>query len=115
MSENRDYGPDHIANLPQDLLASIGLMAVSSARVEYLVEEAVAGCLGLSVEYGLAVTTHMNMKLRLDVLKSAAEMRIDDLEALDELEELANRIDKGWAKRNDIIHNTVSCDPVTEF
>jgi hypothetical protein len=93
-------------NLPQDLLASIGLMAASAATTESIIEFAIAGCLGLSAEYGLALTPHMNIPLRLDVLKSAAEIRIDDLDALDELDELLGRIKEAFGKRNDVVHHS---------
>jgi hypothetical protein len=91
-------------NLPQDLLASIGLMAACAAKTENVVELALTGCLGVSIEYGLALTPHMNLLLRLDVLKSAAEIRIDDLDALDELDGLLDRIEKAFRKRNDVVH-----------
>jgi hypothetical protein len=75
-----DFDP---RNLPQDLLAAIGRMTTSAAHTESCVDEAIAGCLGIDYEYGQAVTTHMTMPLRFDVLRSAAELRIDDLDALD--------------------------------
>jgi hypothetical protein len=105
-----DFDP---RNLPQDLLAAIGLMTTSAAQTEWFVESAIAGCLGLSVEYGAAVTTHMNMPLRLNVLKSAAEIRIVDLEVMKELEELLGRIDAAFRKRNDVVHHTWLRDPDT--
>jgi hypothetical protein len=91
--------------LPPDLLASIGLMATSAAMTENIVEIAVAGFLRVSTDYGLTLTPHMNMPLRLDVLKSAAEIRIDDLDVLDEFGELLGRIKEAFGKRNDVIHD----------
>jgi hypothetical protein len=54
--EDYDFDP---RNLPQDLLAAIGLMTTSAAHTESCVDEAIAGCLGIDYEYGQAVTTHM--------------------------------------------------------
>jgi hypothetical protein len=59
--EHYDFDP---RNLPQDLLAAIGLMTTSAAHTESCVDEAIAGCLGVDYEYGQAVTTHMTMPLR---------------------------------------------------
>jgi hypothetical protein len=36
--------PPHRRNLPQDLLAAIGLMTTSAAHTECCVDEAIAGC-----------------------------------------------------------------------
>ena len=92
-------------NLPSDLLHAIGLLIASSGQTEDIFESAVAGCLGLDVEYGLAVTTHISMPLRVSVLKSAAEIRIDDLDALDELDEIIEVIEDAFSKRNAVAHN----------
>jgi hypothetical protein len=100
--EHYDFDP---RNLPQDLLAAIGLMTTSAAHTESCVDEAIAGCLGVDYEYGQAVTTHMTMPLRFDVLRSAAEIRIDDLDALDELDDLLDRLKEAFGKRNAIVHH----------
>src|SRR5262245_39382817 len=71
-----DFDPQ---NLSHDLLAAIGLMTACAAQTEFCVEVGIAGCLGVDAEYGQAVTAHMAMPLRFSVLKSAAEIRIDDL------------------------------------
>jgi hypothetical protein len=68
-----DFDP---RNLPRDLLAAIGLMTSSAAQNEHCVEAAIAGCLGVDVEYGSAVTTHMTAPLRNSVLRSVAEIRM---------------------------------------
>jgi hypothetical protein len=105
-----DFDP---RNLPQDLLAAIGLMTTSAAHTESCVDEAIAGCLGIDHEYGQAVTTHMTMPLRFDVLRSAAEIRIDDLDALDALDDLLDRLTKAFAKRNAVVHHMWCRDPET--
>ena len=108
--EYYDFDP---RNLPQDLLAAIGLMTTSAAHTESVVDEAIAGCLGIDYEFGQAVTTHMTMPLRFDVLRSAAELRIDDLDALDALDVLLGRLKEAFAKRNAVVHHMWCCDPET--
>jgi hypothetical protein len=108
--EDYDFDP---RNLPQDLLAAIGLMTTSAAHTETWIDEAIAGCLGLDVEYGRAVTTHLTMPLRFSILRSAAEIRIDDLDALDELDALLDRIEKAFEKRNAVVHHMWCRDPET--
>jgi hypothetical protein len=108
--EHCDFDP---RNLPQDLLAAIGLMTTSAAHTESCVDEAIAGCLGVDYEYGQAVTTHMTMPLRFDVLRSAAELHIEDLDALDELDVLLGRLKEAFDKRNAVVHHMWCRDPET--
>jgi hypothetical protein len=105
-----DFDP---RNLPSDLLSAIGLMTASAAQTESCVEEAIAGCLGVDREYGQAVTTHMTAPLRDSVLRSVAEIKIDDLDALDKLDELLDAITAGYAKRNAVVHHAWCRDPDT--
>jgi hypothetical protein len=88
-------------------------MTTSAAYTESCVDEAIAGCLGVDYEYGQAVTTHMTMPLRFSVLKSAAEIRIDDVDALDRLDDLVDRIERAFEKRNAIVHHVWCRDPKT--
>jgi hypothetical protein len=110
LEEYDDFDP---RNLPQDLLAAIGLMTTSAAHTESCLDEAIAGCLGIDYEYGQAVTTHMTMPLRFNVLKSAAEIRINDLDALDELDDLLDRLDEAFKKRNAVAHHVWCRNPKT--
>jgi hypothetical protein len=106
-----DFNPN---TLPRDLLEAIGLMTATAAATEYTVEEAIAGCLGVDFEYGKAVTTHMAMPLRFSALRAAAEIRIDDLDALDELDELLIQIEDAFTRRNAIVHHSWCRDPMTD-
>jgi hypothetical protein len=105
-----DFDP---RNLPQDLRAAIGLMTTSAAQTESVVEMAIACCLDIGFEYGKAVTTHMAMPLRFSSLRAAAELRIDDLNALDELDDILDVVEKAFDKRNAVVHHTWCRDPHT--
>jgi hypothetical protein len=107
---NKEYDFDP-RNLPEKLRAAIGLMTTAAAQTEGAVEWAIAGCLGIDTEYGAAVTTHMAMPLRFSALRSAAEIRIDDLDALDELDNLIEELEEAFNKRNAIVHHTWCRDP----
>jgi hypothetical protein len=105
-----DFNP---YNLPPDLLTAIGLALANAAQTEAIVSQAIAGCLGIDAEYGGALTTHMQMPLRFSILRSVAEIRIDNLDDLDELDLLIEQIDVAFQKRNVIAHNTWCRDPET--
>lgn len=105
-----DFDPH---NLPSELLSAIGLALTSSAQTEKMIQEAIAGCLGLDSEYGAAVTTHMAAPLRFSALKSVAEIRIDDLDALDALDDLIAKAEDAAARRNAIAHHSWRRNPKT--
>lgn len=107
---NIDFDP---RNLPKEYLEAIGLVAACSAQTENTIELAIAGCLGLDHEFGLATTTHMSAPLRDDVLRSVAEIRLNDLDALDELDRLLDRINKTVGRRNSTVHNMWGVDEKT--
>lgn len=105
-----DFDP---RNLPQDTLAAIGLVVTTSAMLEYTIEQGIAGCLGVDFEYGAAVTTHMAVPLRDSVLRSVAEIKINDLDDLDELDDLLEEAKNAFDKRNAIVHREWCIHPIT--
>jgi len=103
-----DYDPH---NLPRSLLEAIGLAIACGAQTEMAISMAIGGCLGLDVGYTAAATTHMTLPLKFSVLRSAAEIRIDDLDDLDTLDELLDAADKALGKRHEIAHARWCRDP----
>lgn len=55
----------------------------------------------------------MNAPLRDNVLRAAAELKIDDLDDLDELDQLLDEIGMGFAKRNNYLHNGLCRHPTS--
>lgn len=103
-----DFNP---FNLPERLHKAIGLVITSCVQTEEILKDAIGGCAGLDFEYAGAMTTHMNMPLRFDVLRSVAEIRMEDLDDLDQLDTLLDSIKAAFEKRNKIIHNRWARDP----
>jgi hypothetical protein len=105
-----DFDP---RNLPPDYLAAIGLVTAAYAQTENTVEAFIGACLGIDAEYQIAVTTHMPGPLRDHVARAVAEIHIDNLDHLDALDFILDRIVKAAAKRNAIAHHTWAQHPVT--
>jgi hypothetical protein len=103
-----DFGPD---SLPPGILQAIGLVVAASAQTEHTVEMAIGSFLNIDVEYASALTTHMAAPLRDQVARAIAEIRIDDLDALDQLDVVLDGINTAFAKRNAIVHNTWCIGP----
>ncbi len=92
-------------NLPEEYLTAIGIVSTATAQTEDILQNAIAGLLKVDIEVGWAVTTHMANPLRDSCLRSLAEIQIDDLDTLDELDLLLDDIKAAFAKRNNIVHN----------
>lgn len=105
-----DFNP---YSLPPGVVQAIGLVSAISAQTENVLEQIGAGCLGIDFEYGMAVTSHMSMPQRFSLIRSAAEIRIDDLDALDELDDLLDRAEKAFEARNGIVHHEWCVEPAT--
>lgn len=99
---NLDFDP---RNLPANYLEAIGLAVACSAQTEDHMQMAISGCLGIDAELGWGVTSHMTAPLRENVLKSVAEIKLDDLDDLDRLDELVDRVKIAADKRNAIVHH----------
>ena len=105
-----DYDP---RNLPQDTLQAIGLIAACSAQNEFIIKQAIGGCLGVDIEYSDAVTTHMSSPHRDDVLRAVAEIKIDNLDDLDTLDSLLDSVNEGFRRRNGYVHHSWCRDEQT--
>ena len=110
MERDLDFDP---RNLPPDVLQAVGLITTCCAQTEHVVEDGIAGCLKIDFEYGAAITTHMNNPLRDNVLRAVAEIKINDLDALDKLDELLDEITKALKLRNTYVHNSLCVDKET--
>jgi len=110
MSEYRefDFNP---YSLPQQYTSAIGLVVACAAQTEITIEMAIAGCLDIDAEFGMAVTTHMTMPQRFQVLAATAELKLDDLDQLDLLDEIISETEPAFAERNKFIHNQLAVLP----
>lgn len=99
-------------NLPPEVLHAIGLAMVCGAQTENTLDAAVGGVLGLESDYTIAATAHMSMPLKISIIKSAAELRLE-VDALDELDSILDTIDTAAAKRNTYAHDTWYVHPET--
>jgi hypothetical protein len=99
--------------LPAEILQALGFLVACSAQTEGIIQTAICGCLGVTALYGPAITAHMTAPLRDNVLRSVAQIRIDDLDTLDELDDILDGIKTAIAKRNLYVHGTIGRDEAT--
>lgn len=105
-----DFNP---YSLPANILRAIGLVTTAAGQTEDAIDQLIAGCLGIDFEYGMSVTLHMTMPQRFSVVRAAAEIRLDDLNALDELDDLVDRAEKAYERRNSVVHHQWCIEPKT--
>ena len=110
MDKVYDFDPYKI---PREILEAIGLVTACYAQTETMIQEAIAGCAGVDMEVGRALTTHMTAPLRIDVLRALAEITIDDLDALDQLDALIDQFNAAAKKRNGYAHHVWAVHPQT--
>jgi hypothetical protein len=99
-----DFDP---TNLPADILQALGFLLACSAQTEYAVEMAMAAILGIEAHYSAAITAHMSAPLLDNSLRAVAQIRIDDLDALDRLDELLDAVNEALTKRNSYVHGNI--------
>ncbi|MCR9214900.1 MAG: hypothetical protein NXI13_14375 [Proteobacteria bacterium] len=97
--------------LPNEYLTAIGRVAACAAQTDDIISIAISSCLKVDLEYGGAITTHMNGPLKDSVLRAVAEISIDDLDALDELDNILDQISEAQSKRNRIVHQLWGIHP----
>ena len=99
-----DFDPH---KLPAEILKALGLIAACSAQTEDVVQMGIAAVLGVDLEKGTAITAHMSASLRDDLFRSAAEIVLDDLDHLDELDALLDEVAESSRRRNDYLHHSI--------
>jgi hypothetical protein len=105
-----DFDP---RNLPPEILQAIGLAIACGAQTEACLDMAVGGALGIESHLTLALTAHMSLPLKISVLKSAAEFRLE-VDELDELDRLLEDINQAAGRRNGYAHDGWYTHPVTK-
>jgi hypothetical protein len=105
-----DFDPH---NLPAEFRAAIGHAIACAAQTEGILGMAIAACARIDFETGLALTTHMTVPQKVSALRTLAEIHIDDLDALDTLDEIIGNLETASTKRNDIVHHEWCRDPDT--
>lgn len=105
-----DFDP---RNLPQELLAALGMLAASSAHTESIVQQAISGFLGLPWNKGLVVTAHLTMPQRFHMLEAAAkEINLDETN-VNELKLHISRLKLAFDQRNQALHRSWCRDQAT--
>jgi hypothetical protein len=96
----------YIYDLPatSEQLQAIGMVASEWSYLESIVETAIWELAYVGEDVGRAITTHVGMRARLDMLRTLFRLRSDDEEAATKLDKLCERIDRAARKRNELVH-----------
>lgn len=104
-----DYDPN---NLPDDYLRAIGRAIASASQTEHILNTAVGGILGIQSHLTIVAATHMSIPLKMSILKSAAEFRLE-VDDLDELDQILEKVQVAMGSRNKYAHDSWCQHPTT--
>ena len=111
LPDKPDFTP---ANIPPEYLQAIGHLVVAFSFLEMNLQTAIHGLARMvDSEYGAALTTHMTGPTRLSALESVAELTLNDLPKIIEVEDLIRAVRKSSAQRADYVHAFWSRDRET--
>lgn len=105
-----DFDP---RNLPQELLTAIGLAIAASAQTEGVLDQGIAGCAGLDMLFGAAITTEMSVNQKLNALSSTVEVRIFNPNLLADFDDSIIEIRELFGVRNQLAHDSWCRDTET--
>lgn len=105
-----DFDP---RNLPPEYLQAIGLVVAASAQTESVVCNLIGSLLGIDNADSAAVTTHMSVPLRDNVVRSLIELKTEHSDIVDEIDDLMDAVTEAFATRNTIAHNSFAIHPET--
>ena len=101
LPDKPDFTP---ANIPPEYLQAIGHLVVASSFLEMNLQAAIHGLARLDREYGAALTTHMTGPNRLSALESVAELTLNDIPKIIEVEDIIGEVRNSSASRADYVH-----------
>ncbi len=105
-----DFDPH---NLPPEMLRAIGLVVAASSQTESVVQDLIGGLLRIDMIDAKALTTHMSAPLKDHVVRALSELRAPSPSEVDALDDLLDRINTAYEKRNLIVHNSLARHPDT--
>lgn len=106
-----DFDP---RNLPPEYLRAIGLVTAAAAQTESILQKFLGGLLGIDSMQSMALTLHMSMPLKDDIIRSLAHLGAPDLKELDKIDDLLDTIKSAFKNRNYVVHDSFAMHPETK-
>jgi hypothetical protein len=106
-----DFDP---RNLPPEYLRAIGLFVAVSAQTENCLKDFVGSLLGIDNIQTIALATHMNIPLKMDIIRTLAELDAPNIAEMDKVDDLLDAIKSAFEERNVAVHNLLAIHPTTK-
>jgi len=107
-----DFNPQ---SLPPELLQNIGFVAMAAAQLDANLQDLIAGLLDADIIEAKALALHMAAPLKDQVIRSLIGLNAASAEAIDEADELMDRVKDALDRRNVIVHNSIVARPDGSF
>lgn len=105
-----DFDPH---NLPDGFLEAVGLVITAASQTEYVMCEFIGALLNIDVNESTALTAHMTVPLKDDIIRCLAELNAPSASEVDQIDDILDDIRSAIDKRNIIAHNALIRDPNT--
>lgn len=106
-----DFDP---RNAPPELLQAIGLVVTAASQTESVLQDFIGAVLGIDNIETRALTAHISVPLKQQILKSVAELNAPHAADVDTIDDLMDAVDAAFKKRNEIVHNAILRNPNTD-
>jgi len=105
-----DFNPN---SLPPELLKAVGLVTAAASQLDGILGNLLTGMLGLDVIDGTALTTHMAIPLKDQIIRTLADTNAPSVNAIDDLDEILDEVKAAFDLRNVVVHNAICMHPTT--
>jgi hypothetical protein len=105
-----DFNPN---NIPDEYLQAIGLVIASSSQTEEIMGHFLGALLTVDEVETVALHTHMSMPMKTDIIKAILELNAPSASAVDDVDDLLDRICAAVERRNEVAHNKFAIHPQT--
>jgi hypothetical protein len=100
-------------NLPSEYLRAIGLVIASASQTETVLQDFIGGLLQIDNIETKALTVHMSVPLKGDIIRALVELSAPSAEEVDKVDDLLDAVCDALQKRNNVAHNAFLIHPDT--
>lgn len=105
-----DFNPK---NLPDEYLKAIGLIIACASQTEVIMRDFMGILIGVDNIETIALGAHMSLPMKDDVIRAVVELNAPSASAVDEVDDILDRIREAMQLRNNVAHNGFAIHPDT--
>ena len=103
-----DFNPN---NIPDEHLRAIGLVIACASQTEEIMRSFIGALLGIDNIETIALGAHMSLPMKDDIIRALVELNAPSASAVDEIDDILDRIKDTLQLRNAVAHNAFAIHP----